>query len=72
MPLNDYPSAKPTYDFNDTVNAGKTVLANGFLLGRQTHPPDAEFPARLGDLALGIPRPRWPATWSRTAWAAST
>ena len=44
MPLNDYPSAKPTYDVNDTVNAGKTVLANGILLGKQTHPPDAEFP----------------------------
>jgi len=27
MPLNDHPSAKPTYDFDDTVNAGKTVLA---------------------------------------------
>src|SRR3984957_1729219 len=25
MPLNDYPAAKPTYDFSDTVNAGKTV-----------------------------------------------
>ncbi len=44
MPLNDYPSAKPVYYVNDTVNAGKTVLANGFLLGRQTHPPDREFP----------------------------
>ena len=43
MPLNDYPSAKPAYNVNDTVNAGKTVLANGFLLGKQTHPPDAEF-----------------------------
>ena len=43
MPLNDYPSAKPSYDVNDTVNAGKTVLANGILLGRQSHRPDAEF-----------------------------
>ena len=33
MPLNDYPSAKPTYDFYDTVAAGKTVLANGILEG---------------------------------------
>ena len=24
MPLNDYPTAKPTYDFYDTVDAGKT------------------------------------------------
>jgi Peptidase family M1 domain len=44
MPLNDYPSAKPTYDFDDTVNAGKTVLANGVLVSRRTHPPDAQFP----------------------------
>ena len=27
MPLNDYPAAKPTYDFSDTVTAGRTVLA---------------------------------------------
>jgi hypothetical protein len=44
MPLNDYPSAKPTYDFYDTVNAGKTVLANGMLEGRQRHPASAQFP----------------------------
>ena len=44
MPLNDYPSAKPTYDFYDTVNAGRTALANGMLVSRQTHPPDAQFP----------------------------
>jgi hypothetical protein len=43
MPLNDHPSAKPTYDFYDTVNAGKTVLANGVLLSRTSHRPDAEF-----------------------------
>jgi hypothetical protein len=44
MPLNDYPSAKPTYDFYDTVNAGRTVLANGMLEGRQRHPASAGFP----------------------------
>jgi Peptidase family M1 domain len=44
MPLNDHPSAKPTYDFLDTVNAGKTVLANGILISRRRHAPDAEFP----------------------------
>ena len=32
MPLNDYPAAKPTYNFSDTVTAGRTVLANGVLL----------------------------------------
>ena len=45
MPLNDYPSAKPGYDFYDTVNAGKTVLANGVLMSRTHHQPDRRFPA---------------------------
>jgi len=44
MPLNDYPAAKPTYDFYDTVAAGKTVLANGVLLSRTHHGPDGQFP----------------------------
>jgi Peptidase family M1 domain len=44
MPLNDYPSVKPTYDFYDTVNAGKTVLANGILEGSRRHPAGARFP----------------------------
>ena len=44
MPLNDYPSAKPAYDFDDTVAAGKTVLANGVLVSRTHHPPDSQFP----------------------------
>ena len=44
MPLNDHPSAKPTYDFYDTVNAGKTAVANGMLLSTVHNPPDAQFP----------------------------
>jgi aminopeptidase N len=44
MPLNDYPSAKPTYDFYDTATAGRTVLANGILEGTRRHPADALFP----------------------------
>jgi hypothetical protein len=44
MPLNDFPSAKPTYDFYDTVTAGRTVLANGILVSRQASPPDKLFP----------------------------
>jgi aminopeptidase N len=45
MPLNDYPAAKPTYDFADTVNAGKTALANGRLTSVSRHGPNSEFPA---------------------------
>jgi hypothetical protein len=44
MPLNDYPAAKPFYDFSDTVNAGKTVLANGVLVSVKRNPASAEFP----------------------------
>ena len=44
MPLNDHPTAKPTYDFYDTVSAGKTAVANGVLKSVTRHAPDAEFP----------------------------
>jgi hypothetical protein len=44
MPLNNHPSAKPTYDFYDTVNAGRTAIANGRLLSSTAHAPDARFP----------------------------
>ncbi len=44
MPLNDYPRAKPTYDFYDTVTAGRTVLANGVLISRKRNPASARFP----------------------------
>jgi hypothetical protein len=44
MPLNDYPAAKPTYDFSDSVNAGKTVIANGVLVSVRQNPASQEFP----------------------------
>jgi aminopeptidase N len=44
MPLNDYPTAKPTYDFSDTVTAGQTAIANGELVSVQRHPASPEFP----------------------------
>jgi len=44
MPLNDYPTAKPSYDFSDTVTAGRTVVANGELVSVQRHGPSQEFP----------------------------
>jgi hypothetical protein len=43
MPLNDHPSAKPTYDFYDTVPPGKTAIANGELVSKTTNPPDLNF-----------------------------
>jgi hypothetical protein len=44
MPLNNHPSAKPTYDFNETVTLGRTAIANGELIGFSSNPPDADFP----------------------------
>jgi Peptidase family M1 domain len=44
QPLNDYPSAKPSYDFYDTVNEGRTAVANGQLLSVSHHPPGPRFP----------------------------
>jgi hypothetical protein len=44
MPLNNYPTAKPSYAFNDRVNAGKTAIANGILTSKTRHAPNAEFP----------------------------
>ena len=44
MPLNDHPTAKPTYDFYDTVTAGLTAVANGVLRSVTHHGPDARFP----------------------------
>jgi Peptidase family M1 domain len=45
MPLNDYPTAKPTYSFHETVETGKVALANGVLQGVTRNPPDSDFPA---------------------------
>jgi hypothetical protein len=44
MPLNNHPSAKPTYDFHETVNRSRTAIANGRLLSVRTHPHDRRFP----------------------------
>ena len=46
MPLNNHPSAKPTYDFYDTVNAGRTAIANG-----QLRPPRRTRPTRTSPAA---------------------
>jgi hypothetical protein len=43
MPLNNHPTAKPTYDFYDTVTAGRTAVANGMLLSTEHNAPDALF-----------------------------
>ena len=44
MPLNDQPSAKPTYEFFDTVDKGRTAVCNGVLVGHKNHKPSKQFP----------------------------
>src|SRR5215813_12907886 len=44
MPLNDYPAAKPTYDFSDMVTAGRVVIANGVLVSVGRHQASRDFP----------------------------
>jgi hypothetical protein len=56
MPLNNHPTAKPTYDVYDTVPVGKTAIGPGELDGAAltstfaplsptaVNPPDADFP----------------------------
>jgi Peptidase family M1 domain len=49
MPLNNHPSAKPTYDFNEKVTKDRTVIANGELVRPESgelaedNPPDEQF-----------------------------
>ena len=59
MPMNNHPTAKPTYDIYDTTNIGKVAIGPGELVGYTapvgttyqpvpappSNPPDANFPA---------------------------
>jgi hypothetical protein len=40
MPLNNFPTAKPTYDFYNTTNLGKTAVSNGELIENTDNPDD--------------------------------
>ena len=58
MPLNNHPSAKPTYDFYDTVTAGRTAVANGMLrLRRCTTRPTRTSPSGSTTWHWHSPRP---------------
>jgi hypothetical protein len=59
MPMNNFPTAKPTYDIYDTTNVGKVAVGPGELVGYTapvgttyqpvpapaSNPPDANFPS---------------------------
>jgi hypothetical protein len=57
MPLNDYPTAKPTYDFSITTERGKTAIANGQRVGITNNPPDAQFPQGSATTGWHAPMP---------------
>jgi hypothetical protein len=64
MPLNNHPSAKPTYDFYDTVDIGKTAIANGELVG--TSPPVGTTYAAVSPTSVNLPDANFPGgswTW---------
>lgn len=44
MPLNNHPSAKPTYDMRVRTQTGKSVLSNGHRRAARRHGPDQRFP----------------------------
>ena len=50
MPLNNHPTAKPTYDIYDTVPVGKTAISAGELVGATPGRPSARS-ADLGEPA---------------------
>jgi hypothetical protein len=56
-PLNDSPTAKPTYDFSITTERGKTAIANGQRASVINHPPDAEFPQGSATTVWHAPMP---------------
>jgi 4-amino-4-deoxy-L-arabinose transferase-like glycosyltransferase len=57
MPLNDYPTAKPTYDFSITTERGRTAIANGQRVSVTDHPPDAQFPHGSATPVWSAPMP---------------
>ncbi len=57
MPLNNFPTAKPSYDFHNTTNLGTTAIANGRLIGVVKHQGDAQFPAGSATWSWHAPMP---------------
>jgi aminopeptidase N len=45
MPLNNYPTAKPTYTFHEQVAKRTVAIGNGELMSVSADPPDGNFPS---------------------------
>jgi hypothetical protein len=52
LPLNNHPTAKPTYDFTTITNPDRTAISNGALVSNNVKPADPEF----ADPATGAAR----------------
>jgi hypothetical protein len=59
MPLNNHPTAKPTYDFTTTTNIDRTSISNGELVSKTTNPTDPQFPATATQTAAGSVTWKW-------------
>jgi peptidase M1-like protein len=57
MPLNDFPTAKPTYNFLITTNEGKTAICNGKFMSVRHHGSTPEFPAGSATWHWSAPMP---------------
>jgi hypothetical protein len=68
MPLDNHPTAKPTYDFTTVTNIDRTAISNGELVSSTTDPADARFPGAPGDPAATPPIPAQPAGSSTWKW----
>ena len=60
MPLNNHPTAKPTYDFYDTVNydpaaaTNRVAIGNGRLISTDVNAAGRELPGRLAHVPLAV------------------
>jgi Peptidase family M1 domain len=43
LPLNNHPTAKPTYDFTTITNPDRTAISNGALVSNALKPADSDF-----------------------------
>ncbi len=62
MPLNDHPTAKPTYDFTTITNIDRTSVSNGQLVSHTTNVADPQFPGAPANGTTPA-QPAGSATW---------
>ena len=71
MPLNDHPTAKPTYDFTTVTNIDRTAISNGQLVSHTTTAADPQFPGAPGSPGDPNANPPVPAVPAQPAGSAT-